>query len=181
MRFAAHLCLLALCAPLAGCVRNLDERDVREFVDAADQAARRRFAPGICELRGKGFTLHTKFQAAKSHAPPGQMQIDRHMFCVEAGRFSRVRQYKLERRSLDIRLGPDRKTARVIADYVETRPYYEEGIIPATPDDFYQFQVLEVRDESIVGIEGGDVVFLSTDSEIHQSLVPKSSVDLPYD
>jgi hypothetical protein len=31
-----------------------------------------------------------------------------------------------------------------------------------------------------VGFESGDIVFLSTDADIHQSLVPKSSLRIPY-
>ncbi|MBC8027307.1 MAG: hypothetical protein H7Y89_15040 [Steroidobacteraceae bacterium] len=180
MRPLLALCLLVLCAPLAGCMRSLDERDVREFIDTADQAARKRFAPEICELRGERFKLRTKFHATKSRIPPSQMEIDRRMFCIEAGKFARIRQYRLERQSLAIEISSDRKSARVVAQYVETLPFYDD-LIPVTPDDFREFQVLDVRDESIVGIESGDIVFLSTDSEIRQALIPKSSVKIPYD
>ena len=103
------------------------------------------------------------------------------MFCVEAGKFSRLRQYKLERRSLNVDLAADRKTARVSAVYTETLPYYDPDRRPATPDDFYEWQVLDVRDESVIGIEGGDIVFLSTDSEARQKLVRKDEIQLPYD
>jgi len=44
-----------------------------------------------------------------------------------------------------------------------------------------EFQVVEILDESMVGIEDGDLVFLSTRSEAHQTLVSKKSVDIPYD
>jgi len=54
-------------------------------------------------------------------------------------------------------------------------------MMPATPDDFRQFQVVESRDESVVGIEDGDIVFLSTESDSHQSLISKGSVEIPYD
>jgi hypothetical protein len=180
MAFPIVWCLLAACALLTGCTRTLDEDNVREFIDVADDAARKRFAPQICELRGKDFTLRTKFHGAHSRGQPGEMAIDRRLYCVEAGKFSRIRQYRLERKSLDIDLADDRKTARVTAEYVETLPDYD-GLVPATPDDFREFQVLDVRDESVVGIEAGDLVFLSTRSEIHQSLVPKSSLKIPYD
>ena len=59
-------------------------------------------------------------------------------------------------------------------------PYYEPDVMPVTPDDFREFQILETRDESVVGIEGGDIVFLSTDADIHQSLVPKGSLQIPF-
>jgi hypothetical protein len=41
--------LLALLAPLAGCKRSLDQRDVLAFIDKADTTARKRFAPEIYE------------------------------------------------------------------------------------------------------------------------------------
>jgi hypothetical protein len=173
------LILLALCAPLAGCGK-LDERHVREFVDHADDAARKRFAPEICELRGKNFRLHQDFTSADTHVPPAELELDRKMFCIEAGKFARIRQYVLERKSLEVDLAPDRKTARITAEYVETLPFYEPDVMPATPDDFREFQILESRDESVVGIEGGDIVFLSTDAHIRQQLVPKGSLKIPY-
>lgn len=173
--------LLALCAPLTGCKRSLDEQDVREFVDLADNAARKRYAPEICELRGEKFTLHMTFQGHDERAEPTELDIDRKLYCKKLSSFSRMRQYLLERKSLEIDVASDRKTARVTADYVETMPYYEEWATPATPDDFREFQVLETREQSVVGIEGGDLVFLSTASDTSQSLIPKSSLKLPYD
>jgi hypothetical protein len=173
--------LLATCAQLTGCQRSLDEQDVREFVDLADAAARKRYAPEICELRGKDFKLHQVFQSHEERVEPSELEIDRKLYCKKLSAFSRVRQYLLERKSLEIVVAADRKTARVTADYVETLPYYEEWAMPATPDDFREFQVLETRDVSVIGIEGGDLRFLSTDSNMSQSLIPKGSVRIPYD
>ena len=173
--------LLALCAPLTACKRSLDETDVREFIDTADNAARKRFAPEICELRGKDFKLNLTFQGYEPHREPTEVEMDRALFCKQAGTFSRIRQYKLERKSIEVDVARDRKTARVTADYIETLPYYEPDIVPLTPDDFRQFQVVDTHDESVVGIEGGDLVFLSTESRSSQRLVGKGSVDLPYD
>ena len=173
--------LLALLAPLAGCKRSLDERDVRAFIDKADNTARKRFAPEICELRGKDFKLHLKFQGHEPRVPPTELDMDRKLFCKEAGSFSRLRQYQLSRNSIDISISADRKTARVFANYVETMPYYEPNTFPRTLDDFREFQVVARHDESVVGIESGDLVFLSTDSDSSQSLVAKGSVSLPYD
>jgi hypothetical protein len=180
MRGHSLLALLVLCAALAGCGK-LDEHRVREFVDQADDTARKRFAPEICALRGKNFTLHQKFQGEDPRMGPVELALDRKMYCVEAGKFSRLRQFRLERKSLEVDLAADRKTARVIAEYVATLPYYEPDVMPATPDDFREFQVLESRDDSIVGVEGGDIVFLSTDVDVHQSLVPKNSLRIPYE
>lgn len=179
MRTALALTLLVLCTSLAGCGK-LDERQVREFVDQADDAARKRFAPEICALRGENFKLHQKFQAEDERQPPAEIDLSRKMFCVEAGKFARIRQYQLERKSLEVDLAADRKTARITATYVETLPYYEPDMQPRTPDDFLQFQILETRDESVIGLESGDIVFLSTDADIHQTLVPKSSLQIPY-
>jgi hypothetical protein len=69
----------------------------------------------------------------------------------------------------------------VSAVYTETLPYYEPDVRPVTPDDFREWQILEVRDESIIGFEDGDVVFLSTDSEATQKLIPKIDLQLPFD
>ncbi|HEV7608746.1 MAG TPA: hypothetical protein VGO61_15490 [Steroidobacteraceae bacterium] len=172
--------LLAVCTALAGCSRRLHENDVREFIDTADNAARKRFAPDICSLRGKDFTLHLTFHGHQSKLEPTEVEMDRKLFCKEAGKFSRLYQYLLERRSIEIDMAGDRRTARVTSNYVETLPYYEPDMMPRTPDDFFQFQVVETRDESVVGFEGGDLKFLSTDAESHQTLVAKTSVNIPY-
>jgi hypothetical protein len=173
--------LLALCGPLAGCKRSLHTRDVIEFVDKADNAARKRFAPDICELRGKNFTLSVNFQGHQERYPPSKIEMNRKLFCMEAGKFSRIRQYKLERKSMEIDLAGDRKSAIVKAVYVETMPYYDPDIMPSTPDDFREWQIVESRDESLIGIESGDPVFLSTRSDSVQSLAPKNEISLPYD
>jgi hypothetical protein len=173
--------LLVLCVPLTGCQRSLDESDVREFIDKADNAARKRFAPEICELRGKDFKLNLTFQGHERSFEPTEVEMDRALFCKQAGQFSRLRQYQLERKSIEVDVAADRKTARVTADYVETLPYYEPDMIPATPDDFRDFQVVDTHDESVIGIESGDLVFLSTTAKSSQELVSKASISLPYD
>ena len=174
------LVLLVAATALAGCGK-LDPVEARQFIDAADDAARKRFAPEICELRGENFKLHQTFTAANSRMPPTEITLDRKMYCVEAGKFARLRQYKLERHSLEVDLAADRKTARVSATYTQTLPYYEPDTMHATPDDFREWQILDVRDESVIGIESGDVVFLSTDSVVTQTLLPKGQLKLPYD
>jgi len=173
--------LLVLCVPLTACQRSLDETDVREFIDNADNAARKRFAPEICELRGENFTLHLTFQGHERGLEPTKVEFDRALFCKQVGIFSQLRQYKLERKSLEIAVAADRKTARVTANYVETLPYYEPDIVPQSPDDFHDFQVVDTHDESVVGIEGGDLVFLSTVSASSQELISRGSISLPYD
>ena len=172
--------LLGACGLAGGCSREVNRQQVREFIDTADAAARKRFAPEICELRGQQFKLHLTYHADDA-GEPAVMEIGRKLYCQQAGSFSQLRQYRLERKSLDITLAPDRRTATVTAEYVETRPFYEPHRMPATLDDFQHFEIVESVDESVVGIEGGDLVFLSTRAQAWQSLVPKSSLDIPYD
>jgi hypothetical protein len=176
---AALLLAICVCASLTGCKRSLDRADVQEFVDQADEAARKRYAPEICELRAKSFQLHLTFHAADANEP-SEMDITRGMFCREAARFSQLRQYLLERKSLEIRVAPDAKSATVRAEYVETMPYYAPGTMPRTPDDFWEWQIVESVDESVIGIEDGDLVFLSTHVESSQSVVDKKEISLPY-
>jgi hypothetical protein len=59
-------------------------------------------------------------------------------------------------------------------------PYYEPGSMPATLDSYFHWQVVETADESVVGIEDGDLKFLSTRSESSQTLVPKGEISLPW-
>jgi hypothetical protein len=181
MRILTAAMLLALCLPLAACKKEITRQEVAAFVDKADNAARKRFAPEICELRARNFTMKLRFQGHETRMAPTEMEIGRKLYGANAGSFPRLRQYRLERKSMDIDISTDRRTARVTADYVETSPYYEPDMQPATPDDFTQFQVVEIRDESIVGVEDGDLKFFSTESDAHQSLILKSLVSIPYD
>jgi hypothetical protein len=174
------LMLLAACALLGACSREVNRQQVAEFIELADNAARKRFAPEICELRAKDFRIQTTFHGHDS-PKPSEMEMTRRLYCQQVGLFSRLRQYKLERKSLNIDIATDRRTARVTAEYIETMPYYEPDIMPATPDDFRHFQVVESTDDSVVGLEGGDMKFLSTRSEAWQSLVPKESLQILYD
>jgi len=175
---AAALLLASLLLP--ACSRELDRVEVAQFIDRADDAARKRYAPDICALRGKKFESRLVFYADGAEEPT-ELEMTRKLFCREAGSFSQLRQYQLERKSMSIQLSRDRKTATVTAEYVETLPFFEPDRRAVTLDDFMEFQVLEILDESVVGIEDGDLVFLSTHSEAHQTLVPKTSLDIPYD
>ncbi len=167
-------------ATLTACgTRRLDDAKVTAFIDKADNAARKRFAPEICALRGKTFTSHQIFHAEGNRGEPAELTIDRKLFCSEAGKFSRLEQYVLERKSIEIKLADDLKSADVHAVYTEKLPYYETP--PSTASDYLDVQVLETVDHSRVGIEDGDIVFLSTDADITQTLVPKSDMPLPYD
>ena len=176
----ASVTLLVTCVLLAGCTPELDRGRVAEFIEQADNAARKRYAPEICELRGEKFTLNSTFHGHEGRKP-AEIEMTRKLYCQQAGQFARLRQYRLERKSLDIDVAPDRRTAIVKAEYVETMPYYEPDMMIATPDDFRDFQLVESSDESVVGFEGGDLRFLSTRAESYQSLVPKDSVQIPYE
>jgi hypothetical protein len=184
--FSRHLTTLVLAvacttaiATLAGCgKRTLDRADVEEFVNLADDAARKRFAPEICKLRAQDFKLTVKLTPA--YGKPSEIEMGRKLFCVEAGKFARLEQYVLERKSMTVELASDRKSARVIAEYVEKMPYYEPGALVRFADDYIDVQVLTTRDDSTVGLEDGAVRFLKTTSEATQKLYPRGDLPLPY-
>jgi hypothetical protein len=179
-RKSMSVMLLAVAAALAGCGNSLDDRSVREFIDLADEAARKRYAPEICELRAKEFTQELSYQALHSDEP-AESQVSRKLWCREAGKFAGLRQYQLERTSLDIDVAQDHKSARVVAGYKEIYPYYEAGSMYATPDSFQEFVVVESRDESTVAFEDGDLVFMNARVEARETeLIPKGQFNLPY-
>jgi hypothetical protein len=166
---------------IAGCgPRALTEENVTEFMNRADDAARKRFAPEICELRGANFKLTMTFLAADSETPETS-EISRKLYCAQAGQFAKLRQYVLERESLAIEIAPDGQTATVETSYVEKLPYYPEDSFPATPDDYNEVQILESESTSTLAIENGGIVFWETVADIEQSLVPKHQMKLPYD
>ena len=161
-------------------VRRVDRDAVQGFVDQADAAARKRFAPEICALRSAQFSMQQRFHNALSPNNPTDLVIGRQLYCANAGKFAKLRQYVLERQSLDITIAPGAKSAEVTAHYIEKMPYYED-VVASTPDDYTDVQVLESVEHSVVGIENGKLVYLSSDVETTQSLVPKPQIPLPYD
>lgn len=172
--------LLAVASLLTGCGASLDDASVREFIDVADAAARKRYAPEICKLRAKGFTQELSYLALHAREP-AESTIGRALWCKEAGDFARLYQYQLERTSLDIEVAADQKSARVVAGYKEIYPRYEAGSMYATPDNFENFIVVESRDESTVGFEDGDLVFLNARVEARETeTIPKGQFNLPY-
>lgn len=181
---AASLLLLSvmLAATQSGCGgRGLDEAAVREFIDAADAAARKRYAPDICELRAESFELSQRVDYVDDSLPPAEALIGKKLFCREAGKFATLRQYSLVRESLDISVASDGQTATVEATYTEKMPYYEEGIpTGAGLDMYYQMQIIESASTSEIGIEDGELKFLSTDADLSVELVPRAEEPLPY-
>lgn len=101
---------------------SLDRYDVLAFVDEADDAARRGCAPDICGMRGEGFVMRQVFHAEHAREP-SVIDFVRELFCSEAGEFSKLRQYVLERNSIEVDVAPDRRTATVVARYTEKLPY----------------------------------------------------------
>lgn len=184
MSYRASLLLLSamLAATQIGCGRrSLDEAAVLEFIDAADAAARKRYAPHICELRAEGFELNQRVNYVDDFLPPAEALIGKKLFCREAGKFATLRQYSLVRDSLDISVASDGQTATVEATYTEKMPYYEEGIpAGAGLDMYYQVQIVESESTSEIGIEDGELKFLSTSADLTIELVPKSEEPLPY-
>jgi hypothetical protein len=159
-------------------VRSLDTESVRAFVDLADNAARKRFAPEICALRARDFRMHQTFYAS-GMPQPAKLTLDKALYCKSAGDFSKLQQYELERKSIKIEIAADRKTARVEARYIEKKPFYGD-YQPAFADDYTDVEVLDSTDWSNIGIEDGDIVFRETRAEIRQTLVPRTELHLPY-
>jgi hypothetical protein len=176
------LLAIALIAPLTGCGRrSLDEAAVLEFIDTADVAARKRFAPDICELRAESFELTQRINYVDDYLPPAESLLGKKLYCREAGKFSTLRQYSLVRDSIEISVAGDGQTATVTATYTEKMPFYEEGIPAGAGLDMYtQMQVGESDTVSEVGIEDGELRFLSTEVDTTIELVPKSEEPLPY-
>ncbi len=176
------LLLTALIVPLTGCGRrSLDEAAALEFIDTADAAARKRFAPDICELRAASFELTQRISYVEDFLPPAESLLGKKLYCLEAGKFARLRQYSLVRDSIEISVAADGQTAIVTATYTEKMPFYEEGIPPGAGLDLYtQMQVGESETVSEIGIEDGELRFLSTEVDTTIELVPKSEEPLPY-
>jgi hypothetical protein len=164
----------------SGCgPRELTRENVTAFIDQADDAARKRFAPDICALRGENFKLTMTFWAANVEEPTTS-EVSRKLYCAQAGQFAKLRQYVLDREALDIEIAAHGQTASVRASYIEKLPFYPEDSMPATPDDYQEVQILESTSTSTIAIENGAIVFWDTAAEIEQSLVPKHTMKLPY-
>ena len=184
MRAAAAL-LLAAAVLLAGCGRrSLDEASVTAFIDTADAAMRARRAPDICELHAENFVLTRSYRIVEPDwgmVEPEEATLGKTLYCRSLGQFARLRQYSRERVELEIDVASDGKTADVYARYVEKMPFYEEGFPLGSPDAFTEMQVMDTDAASVVGIEDGEIRFISTELEIEATLVPKSEEPLPYD
>ena len=73
---------------LTGCgTSELTPENVLAFVDEADEAARERFGPDICELRGRNFVSRTVIYAARKTYPE-TVTTDRKAYCMAVASLS---------------------------------------------------------------------------------------------
>lgn len=177
--------LLAAAALLGGCGRSrLDEAAVTGFVDASDEAMRARRAPDICELHAEDFVLTRRYLIVEPDwgmTEPEEAKLGKRLFCRSLASFARIRQYSRERTELEIDIAADGRTAEVHARYVDTMPFYEEGVPATMLDAFTDMQVMEIEANSVVGLEDGEIRWLSSEHDIEATLVPKAEAPLPYD
>jgi hypothetical protein len=174
------LVVMAIASLTAGCARRgLDTQAVESFVNQADDAARKRFALEICALRARDFHEHVVVHNPDS-AQVTELSADRKTYCRDAQSFSHLPRYVLERKSLQVDLAADRRSARVTAEYIEKLPFYRHR--PASgPDDYMEVQIHRSHETSVVGLEDGRPVFKSTDVDVSWKLVPRSEMPLPAD
>ncbi len=194
------LVLLAACLA-AGCSHRLTEREVAEFVDAADKAFLDGRTSKVCNMRADGFTLSSTtldlsgeaivddLAAAEALAAEreadGQrvsselVKMDRQQFCLmalQSGDY--FRRATMSRGALSVRIDADGRGALVLAHYTVREPLLRAAGSPVAGQ---QEEVLrqvatrqtESEDESRVVLDGhGELVFASTRSTSRSFLVP---------
>jgi hypothetical protein len=186
---------------LAACTKELNERNVRELIDAADHAFLSGHASDICSLRSDEFQLTgMTFELAKGRtvrdlAEADAVEAERHeggervsgkVIKMNAKEFCRMavesresyRRANLVRTSLAVRVAPDRKSATAVAHYVIKVPEYAYSDSSLSPQDRVEQQTgtlqTETDEESvIVRSPSGDLVFASTRATSKQFRVPK--------
>jgi hypothetical protein len=175
------LLLSALTLFAAGCgTRTLSTEAVQQFVAAADDAARKRFAPSICAMRASKFELHQTYLIDGRGGDKREVNMNKKLFCSQAAAMARLNQYVMERGPLSIALSADRRSATVDADYVEKLPFYDDPSPGQSVDLYEDVQIVETHDHSVVGIEDGKIRFISTVAAIRVRLVPRHDMPLPY-
>ncbi len=164
--------------------RSLSDEKVQEFLRAADDAARSQFAPNICKLRATNFEWTQRMRydgnAVYPNTSTPEVHMSKKLFCAQAASMAKRRQYVLERSDVSVSLASDARTAIVDSRSLEKSPYYEDGIPAGSPDIYNDVQIVASKDHSIVGIDGGEIVFLSTELNSTVRLVPKQDEPLPY-
>jgi hypothetical protein len=197
----SRIALAALLIAIGGCSKELNERNVREFVDDADHAYLAGHAADICKMRSddfkfsgstfelaKGRTVASLAEAmaldAEQHAAGERtsaqvVTMNAHEYCLMAVE-SRVayRRVNLVRTALEITVSPDHKQAAVRAHYVEKAPQYGYGESSVSARDQVEHQVgtlqTETDEESVVTQDAsGKLVFSSTHAISRQFRVPQ--------
>jgi hypothetical protein len=186
---------------LAGCAKEMTEKNVREFVDDADHAYLAGHAADICSMRSDDF----KFTGSLFKLAEGRvvndlqeaMRVDdeqnrsgrrvtAQVVSINAQDYCRMaieqralyRRVSLVRTDLQITIAPDKKSATVRAHYVEKAPQYgySEGAMSYQDQTEHQLGTLQTEsdDESVVTLNrDGKFVFSSTRATSKQFRVPK--------
>lgn len=186
---------------LTACSKKLDEQQVRDFIDAADQAFLKGSATQMCALRSKDFRLEaTSFELAKgktaesledaeaieaeSAASGGRGAgstevLDLEKFCFMAIEAKNLyKRVNMQRGELHIDIDASGQKAAVRAHYSVTEPVYAYQESALHDNDRVEQQVAsrqtESDDESVVVIgPDGDLLFESTRSVSKSFLVAK--------
>lgn len=146
---------------------ELTEASVREFIDKADEAARKRWPDEICALRSKDFVLISHVEDKDGGFIRPSKKINKREFCKAIRTLPMLHNYRLTRESLAIQLSLDGQSAEVKAHYSERTPDYE-GALPVeigkAPDNYDIVQEVESDDVSVVVLEDGKLRIKSTES-----------------
>jgi hypothetical protein len=190
----------AIVLVLAGCTKELNEKNVREFVDDADHAYLAGHAADICAMRSDDFKFTgSTFKLAEGRVvndlqeamrvdeeQRGGRRVTAEVVTINAQDYCRMaieeraqyRRVSLVRTDLQISIAPDKKTATVRAHYVEKAPQYGYGGSSLSYQDQVEHQLGTVQtesdDESVVTLNrDGKLVFSSTHATNKQFRVPK--------
>ena len=110
--------------------------------------------------------------------PPSNIEMDRKLFCKEAGRFSRLRQYRLERKSIDIELRKDRRTADGQGGIRRNNAVLRAGHHAGDARRFPRVADRRNATSRSSASKSGDLVFLSTEERI---ILVSRTLDIRYD
>jgi len=186
---------------LAGCTKELNEKNVREFVDDADHAYLAGHAADICAMRSDDFKFTgTLFKLAEgrvvknlqeamavdSERQQGGDRLASQIVTLDAKDYCRMaieqrasyRLVTLRRSDLQIELAPDKKSATVRAHYVETMGEHAYGDSSLSAQDQVEHQVGTLQTETdevsvVTQNRDGDFVFSSTHATSKQFHVPE--------
>jgi hypothetical protein len=191
----------AILLVLAGCTKEMNEKNVREFVDDADKAYMAGHAADICAMRSDDFKFTgSTFKLAEgrvvsdlqeamrvdSEQQQGGRRVTAQVVTINAQDYCRMaieqralyRRVSLVRTDLQITVAPDKKSAVVRAHYVEKAPQYGYADSSLSNQDQVEHQLGTVQtesdDESVVTLNrDGKLVFSSTHATSKQFRVPK--------